>query len=290
MTSRSKTPHAMLAKIDWYSFTIPLRAVLEGTGPDTLGAINHVLGQLPVSSIDPVAADGTWRLDAAKGFYSQRGTHLTSGMFLSWGGVNPHLFMEFPGQACDYLRATGEFTALVTATWERASRIDAAIDIATGCKPEAFVKAGHAKRFENTHGHVVSEQGETCYVGNRKSDRCARVYRYAPPHPRSPLLRVEAEYKGKAARILAEVLAREGELAAVRSAHEVFEWRSREISEGFLISARSAHVQAINPVTGNIVGSMRVFFPLSYDTSETEHWTLPHGLRTWFSQHLKPRR
>jgi len=231
-------PPAPLCKIDWYSFTVPTGAVIPGNGPDSMEVVNRVLSSLPFHGLDACAPDGTWRMDTAKGFYLWRATHLTSGLAVSWGSVNAHVFIELGGSACDYFRHTGSFAAVVKATAAHASRVDAAIDLQATLTPGNFVKAGHAKRFQDSHGHVVSKQGETFYVGNRKSDRCARVYRYAAPHPRAAFLRVETETKGMAARALAVLLAEAGELEGIRASHAVFEWKHKALNMDFLALVR----------------------------------------------------
>jgi hypothetical protein len=282
-------PPTLLAKIDWYSFTLPLTTALSETGVDTLEAINFQLAQLPMWGFDPLSADGTWRVVPAHGFYEYVGTHLLSGLSVSWGSVNAHLFVQLPGAACDFFRHQGCFLALVKATSARTSRVDAAIDILTATRPVDFVRAGFAKRFQGTHGHIVSETGETLYVGNRKSDRCARVYRYSPPHPRAAFLRVEAEYKSHAARALAAILAVDGEREACIAAHKIFEWASPEMKVDFLVHPHWPRDRATSLDTANTAGSTLRSYPLSFDTSKMAFWTLSTGWLKWFYRRWKRR-
>lgn len=279
----------LLAKIDWYSFTIPLAAGLSGTGIDTLEAINFQLAQLPLPGVDPVSADGTWRVVPARGFYEFRATHLLSGLAVSWGAVNAHLFVELAGSSCDYFRHAGKFIALVDVTAIKASRVDAAVDILTDTRPATFVRAGFADRFKFTHGHIVSETGETLYVGNRKSDRSARVYRYNPPHPRAAFLRVEAEFKGTAARSLALVLSQVGELEACVSAHKIFGWKSKELTLDFLALLSLKRDHRTNPATGNTDGLTPVSYPRSLGISRRVLLTLDAGWLRWYYRRSRPR-
>jgi len=279
-------PPALLVKIDWYSFTIPLPAPLSGDGPDSLEVVNRALRQLPLSGLDEFSPDGTWRLDNAKGFYAFRAVHLTSGLSASWGEINPHLFVELPGGACSYFQASGDLSTLIARTSDRAARIDAAIDIFTKTTPEDFVSKGHAARFKDSVANIKSLTGETFYVGSRKSDRCARVYRYHAPHPRAHLLRVEAEYKHDDAKALATLVAKRGQLAAIASAHAVFEWGSDEMDLAFLVQASCRRGLPTSPVTGNIDGSWRPYFPHYGGISPLGWWTWPDGfemlsLRRW---------
>lgn len=48
--------------------------------------------------------------------------------------------------------------------------------------------------FKST-GSQKSKTGETEYLGSKKSDRFARVYRYDPPHERSDKMRIEMVFK-----------------------------------------------------------------------------------------------
>lgn len=282
-------PPTPLAKIDWYSFTLPMAGPLPGAGPDTLQEINRVLSTALPAAVDPLEGDGTWSLAEAKGFYSFRATHVASRIAVSWGEVNAHLFIELAGTSCDWLRASGLFGGVVSKTYLRASRVDCAIDIRTTTTPENFVGTGHAERFKDSTGNIKSKTGDTYYVGSRKSDRCARVYRYAAPHPRSGLLRVEAEYKGKAARELAKLLASEGELEAVRAAHAVFAWQSTEMTLDFLQHLSLNPAQAISPDTGNTDGSWKPFYPRLNDTNPKDWLTWESGYRTWYFRRWKRR-
>lgn len=259
MASQPKPP-TLSAKIDWYSFTVALSAPVYGDGPDSLRIVHDALQRLQLPGLDEFTPDGTWRLDTARGFYASRATHLTSGLSASWGPVNPHLFVELPGQACSFFQSQNALSGLIQASCDRASRVDAAIDILTQTTPQEFVEKGHAKRFGDSVGFMSSTTGQTCYVGSRKGDRCARVYRYFPPHPRAHLLRVEAEYKHDDAKALARVIADAGDLRGVATAHTCFEWASDEIRLDFLDRANLLHDHRTNPVTVNIIGLTEAYF------------------------------
>jgi hypothetical protein len=59
----------------------------------------------------------------------------------------------------------------------------------------------------------------------------ARVYRYEPPHPRAEYLRVEAEYKGNAAKIASKHYLEAGLLQASMDAHTPFGWSHTDWSQ-----------------------------------------------------------
>lgn len=284
--SRSSGPPVKppTCKIDWYSFTIPLPYSFTGSGVETLTAINNILQGLFGAALDDLSADGTWRLDPAKGFYQFRAQHLTSGVQVSWGEVNKHLFVELPGQACSWARTAAVFDRVIQQTHPRASRVDATIDIETTTMPDAFVSAGFAKRFAKNTEDKKSDTGETYYVGARASGRCARVYRYYPPHPRAHLLRLEAEYKKKPARELAGLLAARGVIEAVRAAHAVFDWRSADLNVDFLQSALYEDDQVISRDTENIGGLLVPFSQRSSDTIRRAFLMSPSGSKEKYSQ------
>jgi len=282
-------PPTLSAKIDWYSFTLAMAGPLEGSGPDVLQEINRVLSPVFSPAVDPVEGDGTWSLAEAKGFYAFRATHVASRIAVSWGAVNAHVFVELAGQSCDWLRAAGFMRSVVAGTFERVSRIDCAIDLHTTTTPEVFVGAGHAERFKDSLGNIKSSTGHTFYVGSRKSDRCARVYRYAPPHPRSHLLRCEAEFKGKAAKELAVVLNSDGELEAIRAAHRVFQWASPELTMDFLPPVSCAADRLTSPVTASIDGSPTASYPPLCGITQRDWWMLESGWLTWFYRRWKRR-
>jgi len=287
--SNTNSP-TLLAKIDWYSFTVPTVTPLSATGQETYDVINQMLAALFGAAIDPLEPIGTWSISEARGFYKWRAVHVGSRLTLSWGEVNPHVFVELPGQACTWAREVAVFERLVKMTADRASRIDAAIDIVTATTPEQFVAAGHAARFSDSLGNIKSKTGDTYYVGSRKSDRCARVYRYAPPHPRSHLLRIEAEYKGASARILAGTIASAGQLEAVRAAHAAFEWTSKELDPAFLQCPSFLEDLRINRDTVSNDGSIPPFSRHYSDTKARGFWTLDSGLRRYLHRRWLPLR
>lgn len=279
MTSRSNPPTPPMAKIDWYSFTIPLPGPMDGHGIDVLETINRAFYTVFPPSFDPINGDGTWDIVPAKGFYAWRSTHRASHVAVSWGTVNPHLLVELAGQSCDWLRLSGSFASIIAASYTRVSRIDAAIDIRCKTKPRHFVAAGFAKRFKEAGAVIHSKTGDTVNVGNRKSDRFARVYRYSPPNPRAHLLRIEAEYKGKAARELGKLLASAGEIEAIRAAHKPFAWQHPVLTVDFLQPAICAPDLPTSPVMASTDGSVTVLDRRSSDTTRRDLLTLFAGLR-----------
>ena len=109
------------------------------------------------------------------------------------------ILFEISGRGCDDLRPGNETLRLGIEFYERVTRIDIAVDVLTDTRPSDFVDAADTGRFRSA-GRLVSDTGETCYIGASKSDRLCRVYRYNPPHPRSRLLRTEFVFRRRLAK------------------------------------------------------------------------------------------
>jgi len=214
----------MYYSVDYYSFTIPIERKL-GEGmfeSDRIYVVHTLLERLPFLN----SALGTyddWTTEGAKGFYTYRLRHSASDVALSYGSVNSHILVECAGKACNNLDSIDALGALIAATTDRTTRIDFAVDIETDIDPKVFIDARSSVAFKST-GSKRSPTGRTEYLGGRSSERMARVYRYEPPHPRSKLLRVEAEYKGAAAKAAARHLHQVGVEKACLDAHSAFQW------------------------------------------------------------------
>lgn len=104
----------------------------------------------------------------------------------------PHVLIEIQGAGCRALENSGDFYAIATRALSQSiniTRFDIAVDFEADTDPEIFIKC-RGKRWKAT-SVMISETGKTAYVGAPKSARRARVYRYAPPHERAHLIRVE---------------------------------------------------------------------------------------------------
>ncbi|MCK4958113.1 MAG: hypothetical protein KAT00_01910 [Planctomycetes bacterium] len=107
-----------------------------------------------------------------------------------------HILIEIQGAGCRTLEDSGDFYAVATRAIAQAmniTRFDLAVDFETDTDPEVFAKS-RGQRWK-AFGTMESETGKTAYVGAPKSARRARVYRYATPHERAHLLRVEMVMK-----------------------------------------------------------------------------------------------
>lgn len=134
-----------------------------------------------------------------------------------------HCCVEISGQGCEELIDKNLLADVLHCCADRVTRIDIASDIETKVSPSEFVKKVDHERMR-TSGHVLSDTGETCYVGSQKSDRYARVYRYNEPHPRSHLLRIEHVFRREYAKVVSHEITKYDTDAVARSAGAAFGW------------------------------------------------------------------
>ncbi len=135
------------------------------------------------------------------------------------------ILCEASGTTCRILDENGLMESMLERTHQFMSRLDLAVDIVTTTEPKDFVAEGYNGRFKST-GSYNSPTGKTEYVGSRKSDRYARVYRYSKPHDREQFLRVEMVMKRHHAKLYAQRLIQDGLKASIFYAGEDFGWSS----------------------------------------------------------------
>jgi len=132
--------------------------------------------------------------------------------------------VEFSGQGCTRLIERSLMDDVLVHVADRVTRIDVATDIKTDTMPEEFVAAGYSERF-GTVGMFNSPTGQTAYIGSMKSERFARVYRYAEPHPRAGLLRIECVSRRDHAKAVASAILTAGEASTAATLGEVYGWQ-----------------------------------------------------------------
>jgi DNA relaxase NicK len=195
---------ALMCLIDWYSFTVPLVGIPDSGEIPVLKTILDVLRQYGLGEYLDVLWTGDVEVFPSKGFYAFRAMDRTTKLSISYGGVNNHVLIDCTGETCQHLRDADLLSGLIAFTHQRASRIDLTADIITDVRPLEFV-ASAANQSIKSRSNIVSDTGETAYMGSWTSDRFARVYRYDGDHPRSHLLRVEHVHRGKWAKAVAEL-------------------------------------------------------------------------------------
>jgi len=184
----------MRTHIDWLTFTIPM--VYFGVEDDAYAdAIAQGFADIFGWKLRASVFGGAWeKQERSRAPYVDAWVQPEGGVTLFASPNLIHACIEISGQGCERLLVDGLLDNVLSCCKDRVTRIDIACDIETNISPLEFVgKVSHKKM--RTSGHVLSDTGETCYVGSQKSDRYARVYRYNPPHPRSHLLRVEHVYR-----------------------------------------------------------------------------------------------
>lgn len=241
----------MSIKIDWYSFSFEVPPMIGGdySPQQAFGGLSVILsqeafGKVEMQDWEPV---GFGRAPYTEG-WTVKGSHVTI-----W--TNPllnHATFEATGQGCDWLRSWAVLDEIVRDTAHRATRIDIAVDIQTDTTPEAFVAAGVTGRMQ-TRAHLKSASGETVYIGSQKSDRFARVYRYAPPHPRSDKLRIEHVYRKEHAKDMAARWTLAGAEACKSACFEGYKWGHATWSEtGTVDPLRRRNVSDARSASGTI--------------------------------------
>lgn len=210
--------------VDWLSFTLL-------TEPDTSGKFEllELIQALPrlireqnpalktaVDELGPTLEPATARAPYSIAWNSKRG------LSIMYNPSLPHMLIEFSGRGCKILREMGITESVIEHAAGRMTRIDIAQDI-PDVTPSEIVEVGYSSRFR-THSEIISDTGHTYYVGSVKSERYARVYRYAPPHERAHLCRVETVYRKQYAKILARNISSEGLEMAAKKAMGSFEF------------------------------------------------------------------
>jgi len=140
----------------------------------------------------------------------------------------------FNGQACQQVRKMGAdaMNQLMAAVSASGTRLDLATDIDTMIDIKLIQDAGWTKRITTT-SYIQSGTGDTLYIGSRKSEAFARVYRYKSPHPRAGKLRVEHELKKGRAKAVAAIACRYGVDTAQRSVANSFDYQHVVITDAF---------------------------------------------------------
>jgi hypothetical protein len=172
-----------------------------------------------------------WLLAQRKGMSEGKGRapfsksyhHEQNGWTYFYSDTHPYCLLEITGRGCAKAAEKGDLMGMMKDWHDRITRIDIACDFATDVTPIEFARMRDTKRF-SSGSEMTSDTGDTCYVGSRKSDRYARVYKYKKPHPRAGLLRTEMVCKGDKAQAAASGIVSDGLLSVTRALGEVFVW------------------------------------------------------------------
>lgn len=209
-------------KVDWLSIVLPIVPVGEGSEENDIGTIIYsaLCNEGGQSLADCIVADlnplGYGRAPYDGGWQNKK-----NGIVIWGGGQVPHFTVEISGGGMDYIRKHDREEQVLAIGMQRASRIDVAVDLEQFVQPEEFLKL--RKEGRQTSGATFSSiAGNTVYVGSRHSERYMRVYRYAAPHPRSHLLRLEVVFRRAYAKQVCMALHQEGLESVAKTALEDF--------------------------------------------------------------------
>jgi len=157
-----------------------------------------------------------------------------------------HCCVEITGQGCERIIGMGAMESILKGCAARLTRIDIATDIETSTQPSEFVSIVSHERMR-ANGMQNSETGQTCYVGSKKSDRYARVYRYYPPHPRANLLRIEHVFRRKYAKTVVQAILDTSLESVAAAAGKAFGWTH---SDWDIEALQQADISIVSPERG----------------------------------------
>ncbi len=196
----------MRTHIDWLTFTMPM---IYGEDSNEAYALAIQAGFMDMFTQELVCSvfGGSWtKGERSRAPYKDTWMDQHNGISLYASPNLTHCCIEISGSGCERIIEAGKMQELLVGCAQRITRIDIASDIETSIQPVDFVSEVSHERMR-ANGTQNSSTGQTCYVGSKKSDRYARVYRYTEPHPRAHLLRVEHVFRRKyAKKVAAEII------------------------------------------------------------------------------------
>jgi len=213
----------MRTHIDWLTFTMGMVYNDERENPYA-NAIETAFHETFGSDLVQAVFGGAWRKgEHSRAPYTDVWTDPEGGISLYASPNLVHCCVEISGSGCENIIKLGFMQAVLGKCTDRVTRIDIATDIESSTPPSEFVSIVAHDRMRAS-GYQKSETGETCYVGSKKSDRYARVYRYYAPHPRAHLLRIEHVFRRKYAKSVAAAILGTSVEAAAAAAGKAFGW------------------------------------------------------------------
>lgn len=241
----------MRTHVDWITFTMNM-AYVDETPDAYANAIAYGFEDMFGTELLAELFGGSWvKNERSRAPYTDSWELPTAFIKLFASPKLTHCCVEISGQGCERLIAKGALHSVLACCHDRVTRIDIASDIETEVRPVTFVEKVDHERMR-TSGHVVSDTGETCYVGSQKSDRYARVYRYNAPHPRAKLLRVEHVFRRDYAKAVAREIQGSGIERVAYSAGKAIGW-SHEVWQPSVNEAADISVVKAEPTMGGTV-------------------------------------
>lgn len=238
----------MDAKVDYLSFTLPINASGVGHTEALYEEINRQLEQRGLFALQALMHGSGNTENKPRGRYGTGLRWEANNINLWWGGTANHILCEVSGVGCQLLRDVDAMLISVNAVTDRATRLDIAVDLPDAGNPRDFVALKAQNRFPITQQHDT-QTGWTQYAGSVKSDRYARVYLYAEPHPRAGILRVEHVMRSKFAKQATLQLCADGLPKLVTVLGNTFgwehpRWQPSIVTDGKLRVTRADKTQA----------------------------------------------
>lgn len=214
----------MITRVDWISFSVLVAPQPDGEHWDMSQQVFNALEQMHEALPYWLEIDHTWTFEKGRAPYAICFRRPDNGVSIYAHRNLSHALIEISGRGCEKLHAHSLIQSVLQFSRIRLTRLDLACDMRVDTRPLEFVAKRDSGRFRS-HSEVVSESGETCYIGSKTSERYARVYRYNEPHERAHLLRCEFVLKGENAGFLADSIVEHGELACAAALGETFGWQ-----------------------------------------------------------------
>lgn len=176
------------AKIDWVSFTIPVKPMTTKYQDKWLDyAIDTIREHSYVMDILINVFMNKWQNGPKRTGYNR--TITSNGITLMFGYNRQDILIEISGTGCDTLRHYKLLDKLLNEI--TVTRLDIAYDVKCDTRPIYVLNKQIGSNRMKTFSQIKSSTGETAYIGSQKSERYLRIYRFDPPHERSDWLRFE---------------------------------------------------------------------------------------------------
>ena len=221
--------------MDWAAFTIPIMKTAEQPSPGAMRVRVGYAVEALADIIPAIVIHSESLIECTpQRPYRYAWQCPTMGYRVNADWMREEMLIVFNGSACEQLRKldASAINQVLLAVEHSGTRLDLATDIETQVDIQEVSNFKWSERITST-SIIKSGAGDTLYVGSRKSEAFARVYRYHEPHPRARLLRVEHELKKARARAVASVAAVHGIEVAQRSVAERFGYKHPTLMEAF---------------------------------------------------------
>lgn len=209
--------------VDYISFTIPVADLLSQWETMDRLEMGNLFDDRTSDFIELLARQKNWREFRNKGRFNRGMRFDDIGCSVLWGDNADITLVQFSGAGCRFLRDNNLTEGVLHAWLDKITRIDIAMDFESSADPEDIARQLSNKRFK-TDAHERSNTGVTWYVGSYKSDRFARVYRYADALERGNTVRIEYQFSDGAARHAAQGCIDKGVLVVAEELHNLYGW------------------------------------------------------------------